>query len=521
WWYSTDGGTNWNPLGLVSGASALLLAADANTRIYFQPAPAFTGTVANAITFRAWDQTSGGNGDAGVDTTTNGGTTAFSIAIDTASITVTPANAAPVANADAYTVAEDSTLTVDWWNTAWTRRRDITFSGNVFGGAENLADFPVLVALTSGNFNYGVAQADGGDLRFFDTDGTALAYEIESWTPGGTSYVWVRVPQIDTTGSDSIRMYYGNGAAADGWNPAAVWNSGYGMVQHLEETSGATSDSTANANNGVVNGVNQTAVGQIDGADSLDGNDFYTVADAASLDLTASMTLSSWVYLNPAAIDNDYHLIINKGTSGSNQNYFLGTFDDEITFGFHDGGTFVEFNTAGLNLAANTWHHIAGTFDNAANTAIVYLNGVAVHTDATATENPVANADALYIGRSQYDEYVNGRLDEVRIENVTRSAAWMHAQHLSQADTFVTIGGQQGPSAVGGVLGNDTDADGNPLTASYVLASGPSDGVLTFNSDGTFVYTPDPDFFGTDTFQYRANDGTVDSNVGTVTITVT
>ena len=37
WWYSTNGGSNWNALGAVSNASARLLAADANTRIYFQP----------------------------------------------------------------------------------------------------------------------------------------------------------------------------------------------------------------------------------------------------------------------------------------------------------------------------------------------------------------------------------------------------------------------------------------------------------------------------------------------------
>ena len=48
-----------------------------------------------------------------------------------------------------------------------------------------------------------------------------------------------------------------------------------------------------------------------------------------------------------------------------------------------------------------------------------------------------------------------------------------------------------------------------------------SNGTLTLNGDGTFVYTPNPNFFGTDTFTYRANDGALDSNVATVTITVT
>jgi uncharacterized repeat protein (TIGR01451 family) len=72
--------------------------------------------------------------------------------------------------------------------------------------------------------------------------------------------------------------------------------------------------------------------------------------------------------------------------------------------------------------------------------------------------------------------------------------------------------------AITGVLANDTDADGDPLTA--VLAGGPTHGALTLNADGSFIYTPDADYFGSDTFTYMANDGIADSNVATVTITI-
>jgi hypothetical protein len=70
------------------------------------------------------------------------------------------------------------------------------------------------------------------------------------------------------------------------------------------------------------------------------------------------------------------------------------------------------------------------------------------------------------------------------------------------------------------VLDNDTDVDLNPLTAAQVTA--PSHGSLTPAADGrSFTYTPDPHFAGTDTFTYVANDGALDSNTATVTITVT
>ncbi|MGB0087917.1 MAG: cadherin-like domain-containing protein, partial [Planifilum fulgidum] len=69
-----------------------------------------------------------------------------------------------------------------------------------------------------------------------------------------------------------------------------------------------------------------------------------------------------------------------------------------------------------------------------------------------------------------------------------------------------------------GVLTNDTDPNGDPLTAQ--LVTGPANGTLTFNSDGSFVYTPNAGFTGTDTFTYQASNGVSRSLVATVTITV-
>jgi VCBS repeat-containing protein/predicted outer membrane repeat protein len=69
-----------------------------------------------------------------------------------------------------------------------------------------------------------------------------------------------------------------------------------------------------------------------------------------------------------------------------------------------------------------------------------------------------------------------------------------------------------------GVLDNDTDPENGTLTA--VLNLGPAHGDLTFLVDGSFVYTPTLDYNGTDTFTYHANDGELNSNIATVTITI-
>ena len=107
WFYSTDNGANWSNLGSVSESSSRLLAANPNTRLYFQPNTGYTGTIADAITFRAWDQTSGTNG-ALTSTVSTGNPTAFSTATDTASISVRRDQKVDV-NSDRQT-------DLFWWN---------------------------------------------------------------------------------------------------------------------------------------------------------------------------------------------------------------------------------------------------------------------------------------------------------------------------------------------------------------------------------------------------------------------
>ena len=69
-----------------------------------------------------------------------------------------------------------------------------------------------------------------------------------------------------------------------------------------------------------------------------------------------------------------------------------------------------------------------------------------------------------------------------------------------------------------GVLANDTDPETDALTA--VVASDVSHGTLSLAADGSFTYTPAPQFNGSDTFTYHANDGTSNSSDATVTVTV-
>ena len=74
-------------------------------------------------------------------------------------------------------------------------------------------------------------RAFGHDLRFTDPDGKALNYEIEAWKTNSPSYVWVQVPELEATGVDSIRAYWGNPAAVTSppvyTTNGAVWSEAY------------------------------------------------------------------------------------------------------------------------------------------------------------------------------------------------------------------------------------------------------------------------------------------------------
>jgi VCBS repeat-containing protein len=84
--------------------------------------------------------------------------------------------------------------------------------------------------------------------------------------------------------------------------------------------------------------------------------------------------------------------------------------------------------------------------------------------------------------------------------------------YSTEEDTLLTI------DAAAGVLANDSDADGDPMTLS--LVDGPINGGLMLNTDGSFSYTPNANFHGTDTFTYQVTDGTVTTDPTTVTIEV-
>ena len=84
-------------------------------------------------------------------------------------------------------------------------------------------------------------------------------------------------------------------------------------------------------------------------------------------------------------------------------------------------------------------------------------------------------------------------------------------------DTFNT---NENVALEGNLLDNDSDVDGDRLTASLSLSGGPSNGTFILNADGSFTYTPDTNYVGTESFFYRVSDGGFSAPLGSVTINV-
>jgi VCBS repeat-containing protein len=126
--------------------------------------------------------------------------------------------------------------------------------------------------------------------------------------------------------------------------------------------------------------------------------------------------------------------------------------------------------------------------------------------------------DADFNGDDSFTYVANDGFDDSSAATVSLTVTPVNDATVAADDAYATAEDTPLTVAAPGVLTNDMDVDGPVLTA--VLVSGPTNGNFTLNADGSFTYTPNADFNGTDAFTYLAGDGTVDSTTATVTITV-
>ncbi len=144
-----------------------------------------------------------------------------------------------------------------------------------------------------------------------------------------------------------------------------------------------------------------------------------------------------------------------------------------------------------------------------------HSSSFSLNSDGSFTYQPAAN----YNGPDAFTYRVSANGATTGVLTASITVAPVNDPPVASADDAgASLLGATVTQAAPGVLGNDSDVDGDGLTA--VLDQDVSHGSLTLNSDGSFSYTPEPGYTGPDSFQYHASDGSAASNTVTVSFLV-
>ena len=331
---------------------------------------------------------------------------------------------------------------------------DVKFAG--YAGTSTLADFPALIRLSPArnSFDYAKCAADGADLRFADADGNLLAHEIDTWTPGGESLVWVKVPAL--TDDTVIKVLYGYKGA--GQPPAVtgsdVWANGYVGVWHTGEASTSLTQLDATANSltlslasdcadNVIPGVEGIVGKAADMGHRVDGKGNYGHSDGAGmLDGFANATFEVWTKQD-AYPTNQAYVIVTRNNASRSPYALSQSTGGSMSMGYYadvDGTpTYVWGGSASSPLGA--WNHHAFRYDSDNGMVYYTQNGVSKYSKVESVakgHNLFSTKDQFTLGSYTTKWTANrnfvGQIDEVRISNVARSDDWVVATHDTVAN---------------------------------------------------------------------------------------
>jgi len=365
-----------------------------------------------------------------------------------------------------------------WWDTNWLYRKMITIDHTKVTG--DLTNFPVLINVSDVDLA-SKAQDDGDDLVFTNSSGGKLNHEIEYFN-GATGHLvaWVSA-NLSASCDTTLFIYYGNPSAPNQQNPTAVWDSHYVMIQHLEETasgSGGTHyDSTVNNNHMTTgNGVSTNVAGKIDGADNFDGVDDLVDRDELKLQTqTISLWFNSDVKLDASGPSRDP--IVNGGTqskSGVTLQYSsysgVGTMRVYTAYGTSWG----THQSAPITFDSNTWHHAVVVYNRTTDNVKLYVDKSKLIDDSSATAgNGITYTNGKLSLAYAFTYRWDGRIDEVRISDVARSASWIETEYNNQNNpsAFYTIGSEETSVNNPPVISNEAPANvsfGVPISLSQL-----------------------------------------------------
>lgn len=383
------------------------------------------------------------------------------------------------------TVNEASGTLLSGWSSslsAWSARKMISLSNT----GSTLTNFPVMIKLNSTRIDYSKTQSAGQDLRFTDTSGNILPHEIEYWDSTGNSIVWVKIPTFTGSTNTSIWMYYNNPVSIDGQDRLNVWDSNHQGVWHL---SGTAQDSTTNAKNGSITGAS-TSTTLVGRGLNFSSTNYVSVPDGM-LANNSVMTVEGW--FKTSQTDMVIMGWANQSYPTSATNYvptlYIGS-DNKLRAEQWMGASTPITTTTDVN--DDQWHYAVLTVNS--NTQSLYVDGNLIGSLAgnivlyPNTKNYIGMGYSLNWPNTTSSGWrsMNGYLDEFRISNVVRSAAWIQMNNLNVRDGIASFFNEEANSSA--MVDITIQLTGNA----------PSTVTIPFTISGTATNGTDYDFSATD-----------------------
>ncbi|TKW78329.1 MAG: DUF2341 domain-containing protein, partial [Bradyrhizobium icense] len=245
-----------------------------------------------------------------------------------------------------------------WWNDQWTMRKKITLDTSASGASisDPIGASALLVRLHVGNFRFGSAKEDGGDLRFIASDDkTPLKHHVEKYDSLlGEALIWVGVPDLKPGAKTDIFLYYGNPKVPAAVDAKGTYDPDTVLVYHFNDRGAPAQDASAWANGA------QTALPGADGAiigqgARLDGQNAATLPNSPSLVVAEAGELTWSVWFKMASPQP--RSVLYSRREGANA----------LLVGLDNGVPFVEVTNAGnvqrsgegATVPPATWHHLA------------------------------------------------------------------------------------------------------------------------------------------------------------------
>ncbi len=358
---------------------------------------------------------------------------------------------------------------------------------NVFSGTEIRLTWPASTD-NVGIGGYRIERCRGNGCESFTEIATSSAPSLDDTNLARNTVYRYRVRAADLAGNLGA---YGPIATAATLSTAAV----PGLVAAYafdEGQGGAVTDLSGTGNNGVVANTDWTGAGRFGGALVFNGtNSWVTVNDAPSLHLTTAMTLEAWV--NPATIpapnctvqDCHWKDVIVKQTDG----YYIEASSD-INSQPEVGGIFAQKHIifAPDRLSVNAWTHIALAYDGAFLT--LYVNGALVARAAESGTLTQSTKPLRIGGDSDYVQFFNGMIDEVRVYNRGLSGDEIRGDMLSPlgsafANPMPAAVSLDPPGAIARGAGFELIVHGSGFVPGSLVAWNGSDRPTTFVDAGT------------------------------------